>query len=438
MTERSSSVRYRLQTRRPGLRNDATPMNLPPRLIIADPGLRGPLGHHLGYSLAVAEAALAYGIAPLVLTSEEFRGAVPGGIHLRPSFAAAYQSAGGGGALRRAVFGLAARSPVPVAARVAPLLQRMRRNLRRTAPDGFAEQLMAALAAAGDSSRDLVLLHSVSAANLAGLAAALPAARLGALVIVLRRTPAEMDRDDPGPLPIPPILTGLAAHFGKQLRLLADTPPLARLWSKALNLPVATAPLPVVAPPVRDAPPGRPPHLLFAGGARVEKGYGLLPELVQGLAGEARFTIHSGPVDTAADPVVQHAHRRLRALSGPGLTLLERPLPPAEYLSLLHAADLVLLPYDARAYGPRSSGILAEARAAGVPAVVPADCWMADAVGPDPALTFRGGATGFLAAVRGALARLPALQHESAAAAPAWRQLHSPAALLLQLLGETV
>jgi glycosyltransferase involved in cell wall biosynthesis len=162
-----------------------------------------------------------------------------------------------------------------------------------------------------------------------------------------------------------------------------------------------------------------------------------LPNLVQALAGEARFTIHSGPVDTASDPLVQRAHRRLRALAGTGLTLLERPLAPAEYLNQLHAADLVLLPYDARAYGPRSSGILAEARAAGVPAVVPAGCWMADAVGPDPGLTFCG-ASGLVAAVRDALARLPALQEEWAAAAPAWRQLHSPAALLSQLLAETV
>jgi glycosyltransferase involved in cell wall biosynthesis len=412
-------------------------VNRPQRLIIADPGLRGPLGHHLGYSLAVAEAARAQGILPLVLTAGDFSGVFPGGIDFRPCFTAAYQSAGGGGALRRALFGLAVRGPMPVAARVAPLLQRVRRGLRRSAPDGFAEQLAAALAEDGDASRDLLLLHSVSAANLAGLAGAFPAARLGGAAIVLRRTPAEMDRDDAGPLPIAAILKGLVAHFGERLRLLADTAPLALLWSVALDRAVVTAPLPVVAPPVRTGPPGQPPHLLFLGGARVEKGYGLLPNLVQALAGEARFTIHSGPVDTAADPLVQRAHRQLRALAGPGLMLLERPLPLPGYLTLLRSADLVLLPYDAGTYGPRSSGILAEARAAGVPAVVPAGCWMADAVGPDPGLTFCGGAAGFAAAVRSALARLPALQEECAAATPAWRQVHSPAALLSRLLDET-
>ena len=100
----------------------------------------------------------------------------------------------------------------------------------------------------------------------------------------------------------------------------------------------------------------------------MEKGYGLLPELVRLLADAARFTIHSGPIGAADDPLVQRAHRKLRALEGTGLTLLERPLPPEGYLALLCAADLLLLLYDAQAYGPRSSGILAEARAMGVPA----------------------------------------------------------------------
>lgn len=411
-------------------------MNLPPRLIIADPGLRSALGHHFNYSLAVAEAARERGISPLVLVSGDFQGTLPSDIHFLPSFTAAYQSAGGGGALRRTLFGLAARLPTPLAAHVTPSLQELRRVLRRPAPDGFAEQLKMALVASGDASRDLLLLHSVSAANLAGLAAALPATRLGAMAIVLRRTPEEMDRDDSGPLPIALILAGLTAHFGARLGLLADTGPLTRLWSATLNRRMAKAPLPVVAPPVRDSPPGQPPHLLFVGGARVEKGYGLLPDLALALAGQVRFTIHSGPVGAATDPLVQRAHRRLRALAGPELTLLERPLPPEEYRALLRAGDLLLLPYDARAYGPRSSGILAEARAAGLPAVVPAGCWMADKVGPDSALTFHD-PPGFACAVRAALARLPALQRACAAAAPAWRQAHSPAALLSKLLGET-
>ena len=408
---------------------------LPRRLIVADPGLRDPLGHHLNYSLAITEAARAHGIPPLLLVSREFRGRLPNGIDARPSFTAMYHSAGGGGAPRQALFAAAGRLPAPLAARVAPFGQGLRRAFKRAAADGFAAELAAALDTVGDVSRDLLLLHSVSAANLAGLATALPATKLGTIAIILRRTPADMDRDDAGPMAIAAILGGLAAHLGAALRLLADTAPLARMWFAALDLPVATAPLPVVAPPLRDSPPGQPPHLVFIGGARVEKGYGLLPDLVQRLLGKARFTIHSGPVGGAADPLLQRAQRRLRRLSGPGLELLERALPPAEYLGLLDSADLLLLPYDARAYGPRSSGILAEARAAGLPAVVPAGCWMADQLAPGTGLTFDSPA-GFAMVVQDALGRLPALRQSWAAAAPAWRQAHSPAALLAQLLDE--
>ncbi len=408
-------------------------MSLPPRLIIADPGLRSALGHHLGYTLAVAEAARERGIAPLVLASKQFSGAMPTGIPCLPTFGAVYQSAGGGGAARRAVFGLAARLPGGLAASVAPPLRLLRRVLVRPAPDTLAAELATALVANGDTRQDLLLLHSASAANLAGMVAGLPPECLGALAIVLRRTPVEMDRDDAGAQPVAAILAGIADRFGPKLRLLADTAPLAALWTATSGRPVRVAPLPVVAPPVRTGGPGRPPHLVFAGGARAEKGYALLPALVASLVGQARFTIHSGPVGTAADPVVQRAQRQMRGIAGAQLHLLETPLPPEDYLNLLQAADLLLLPYDSAAYGPRSSGILAEARAMGVPAVVPAGCWMADEVGPDHSLVFHRPAE-FARVVRDALPRLPALLTQYATAAPAWRIRHSPAGLLAELL----
>ena len=334
------------------------------------------------------------------------------------------------------MFGSVARLPSRAAFWVASPLDAVRRALRRPARDGFSEQLAAALAASGDTSRDLLLLHSISAASLSGVAAALPPARLGALAVVLRHTPAEMDCVEAGAQPVTTILTDLATHFGARLRLLADTAPLARLWSGALGREVREIPPPVVVPPPREQPAGQPPHVVFAGGARPEKGYGLLPELVRELAGEARFTIHSGPIGATDDPLMQHAHRKLLALAGPGVTLLELPLPPEDYLALLRSADLLLLPYDAQAYGPRSSGILAEARALGVPAVVPAGCWLGDEVGPDHTLAFRD-ENGIAPVVRHALARLPALLAEYAAAAPAWRQAHAPAALLARLLDDT-
>lgn len=407
-------------------------MRLPKRLIIADPGLHSALGHNLGYSIAVASAARERGIVPVLLAAQDFLGDSLDDIMLHPAFSAPVRSTGGE-VLRRTLYGAAGRLPSAMAMRVAPPLRALRRLLRPPAPDGFGAELALALKAAGDTAHDLLLLHSISAAQLSGLAGAFPATCLGRIAIVLRHTPEEMDRIDAGPRPVTTILAEMREYFRARLRLLADTAPLAHVWSATLGCDIDVAPLPIVAPPPRRAPPGRPPHLVSAGGARLEKGFGLLPDLVRALAGQARFTIQSGPIGPGDDPPMQQAQRQLRLLAGPRLTLVERPLPPEEYQALIGTADLLLLPYDARAYGPRSSGILAEARAMGVPTVVPAGCWMGEAASPDPALTFAD-VGGILPAIRHALARLDALQAACVAAAPAWRNAHSPAALLATLV----
>ena len=50
---------------------------------------------------------------------------------------------------------------------------------------------------------------------------------------------------------------------------------------------------------------------------------------------------------------------------GPSVQLLLEPLSQEDYQSLLISSDIVLLPYDAKAYRVRGSGIVAEAAAAG-------------------------------------------------------------------------
>lgn len=396
----------------------------PRRLVIADPGLRSAVGHHLGYSIALARAARQRGIEPVVLASKSFDSAIVDDIRCCPIFNAVYQSAGGGGRLRALLFGLAARLPTPFAGCVGPPLRVLRRALRKQNVDSFGSEL----AAIDLDDRDLVVLHSVSAANLAGL---LTASMRGHLAIVLRRTVIEMDRDDAGPEPVTTLLRTLVAQRGNSVQLYADTEPLAKIWRTALRLPVGVAPLPTVAPSPRKVTPATPANLVFAGGARPEKGYRLLPALVRCLAGRAKFTIHSGMIGPSDDPVMQRTHAQLRRLEGANLRILEHQLSPDEYLALLSVADLVLLPYDPAAYGPRSSGILSEALAMGVPAIVPKGCWMADQVPPQ--LTFSKPSS-FVPTVGAALESLPELSRGLLDAAPDWRKRHCPEALLSRLL----
>lgn len=402
------------------------------RFVIADPGLNGPLGHHLSYSVAVAQAAQAAGLLPLVLAGRGFTGALEAGrIPAQPVLGASYQSAGGGGLARRLAFGLAAWLPVPLAGLVAPPLRALRRRLRQAgAADPLGLELATALAALGVGEGDLLLLHSVSGANLHSVATA-PGFPPVQLLVVLRRMPAEMEADDPAPERLPQLLRRLHARFGPALHLFADTEALAAQFAALSGLPVRPVPLPVVVPPPAPRQQEALPHVVFAGGARAEKGFAQLPEAIAAVAGRARFTVQSGRVGAEADPLVQRAHRALRARRD--VTLVERALDPADYAALLAGADLLLLPYDGPTYGVRSSGILAEALALGLPAVVPAGCWMAEAAGPERAVAIPAGAPAG-AALALALDRLPELTRAARQAAPAWRERHNPDALLRALM----
>jgi len=400
------------------------------RLIIADPGLSGLAGHHLSYSAAVAGAASARGMAAVVLAARGFSGTIADA-QCRAVLGTPYQTAGGGGLFRQLAFGLAARLPAPLAGMVAPPLRWLRRALRPSGPDKLGFELARELAALDASGADALLLHSVSGANLHGIAMEeLPPVTL---LVVLRRMPAEMAADDPAPEPVPALLRRLSGQYGPRLRLFADTEALATEFSALSGLAVRPVPLPLRVPPILTRETAQPPHVVFVGGARAEKGFCALPALLGMASGLARFTIHSGPVGPEADPLVQRAQRALRAM--PGIELVETALEPGAYNALLVSADLLLLPYDAAVYSARSSGILAEALALGIPAVVPAGCWMAEAAGPGRAVVIAPGvAPG--AALLEALRALPHLTLSCRDAAPAWRAKHNADRLLQILLDQ--
>lgn len=412
-------------------------MTLPARLIIADPGLSHAGGHHLSYSRAVAEAAIACQIPAVILANRDFSAAGSmGAVRCLPILRARYQTTGQPSALRGILYGFASYLPRGSASIVAQGCRVVRRVVRRrfAEPDTLGTELAAVLASLGGARQDLVLMHSASAANLHGLPGALGQDAIRSLAIVLHRRPEEMDVADAAPQPVKTVLTSLIAHFGDRLHLFADTDQLAGIYQTLLSSPVATVPLPVMVLPARQAPVGAAlPHLVFAGGARVEKGYDLLPSLVRRLRGKMRLTVHSGRIDAMADPNIQRTHHELVRMSGPDLVLLERPLDPAEYMDLIASADLILLPYRADSYGPRSSGILAEARAMGIPAIVPRDTWMAEAAGPCPGVLFDG-AGDFVSVVERNLRRLPELTAALREAAPSWRRAHCPEAVLRTLL----
>ena len=136
----------------------------------------------------------------------------------------------------------------------------------------------------------------------------------------------------------------------------------------------------------RDGRGGEPLKIVFAGDARLEKGYQHLPAIVDALrpeltGGRARFVLQSNfpfrlpcrrwnrPLVAARDHLAQYPRQHV--------DLLYEALKPTQYQSLIAQADIAILPYDPVHYHARCSGVLLEMLAAGVPVVVPAGGWMA-------------------------------------------------------------
>jgi glycosyltransferase involved in cell wall biosynthesis len=404
------------------------------RLIIADPEMSGPSGHSFNYSHSLAGAALRRGLSPVILTPpiDDAHAGVADGITIRPVFRLQRR---GASRLRRGLLTAASFLPPYIATAAASVMQRLRRQLREAKQeadaDPFGRDLAKALNAIGPGA--ILLVHTITAARLATLEAALPAAAIDRLLIILRHSPVEMDQLDPASLPVAMVLTRLAHHFGDRFQLFADTPGLAALFAPLVPSPVGVVPIPVLVPPVRTSPPSAPPRVLYAGVARAEKGFARLPELVSALRGRAHFVIQSGPLPASTDPLVRQAHRILRAKDRCDLELIEKSLSHDDYLALLASADLIVLPYDAGAYGERSSGILAEALALGIPTVLPGGGWMAFVAGSSRCVTFPTPEM-LCHAVEEALTELPALTANARAGAEAWRNMHNPDALLDALL----
>ena len=116
------------------------------------------------------------------------------------------------------------------------------------------------------------------------------------------------------------------------------------------------------------------PILSYLGHARAERGFQLLPELVD-------LTVRSGAahryfVQSYHDnqPLMRDVEARLSQSAH--VTVHPGALDRADYWAVLKNSDFVLLPYRADRYQARGSGIYFEAAWAGVPVIVPAKTWM--------------------------------------------------------------
>jgi len=176
-----------------------------------------------------------------------------------------------------------------------------------------------------------------------------------------------------------------------RMHFYTDTHRLSTDFSQLTGLRFDVLPIPFRARLIPATPPAERQGccVLYLGEPREEKGFHLLPGLIQTLlpshirTGRIRFEIQAGIHSDHRSRKMRNALSQLKALAretaqvrmfGQG----ECFLAPEEYYQRLAEADIVLLPYDARAYRARSSGVLAEAIAAGKPTVVCFGTWLAE------------------------------------------------------------
>jgi hypothetical protein len=211
-----------------------------------------------------------------------------------------------------------------------------------------------------------------------------------------------------------PIFTGCEPDYLSQDE---RTEPLKRIYNQAVTLaadhrlhfyttsdhltaqqnrlgvaPFQTLPYPVnpILQTGRDQPAERngPLRIAYLGDARREKGYQLLPRLIQRLwrdyvaTDRVRFVVQSNfhfPLPARGDDLdVVESVAALRRLPQDKIALVDEPVESEEFCRRTLATDIGLLLYDRRAYFSRCSGVLVELLSAGVPVLVSAGCWMAD------------------------------------------------------------
>jgi glycosyltransferase involved in cell wall biosynthesis len=233
-------------------------------------------------------------------------------------------------------------------------------------------------------------------------------------------------------------LADLYAGAGSQnIRLFTDSDNLTEEHGQALRRRFQTAPIPVdpalFAPVKKDRGCGCA-TILYLGDARTEKGYLRLPAIARELqndlaGGRVRMVVQSNFNVPGGEPGIASARDFL--MTTPNVMLQLDPLTPDRYNDYIFSADLILLPYQVDRYISRTSGILAEAICAGVPAIVPQGTWLSEQVrrhgaGMSYNVLDRDGAS---RAVAAALESLETLSSRAEERRAAYAQFHNPVRL---------
>lgn len=400
------------------------------QLLIVDQNASGQVGHYLAYTECVAQAAIRDGLRVQILCHQNLSSAV---------FAPALAEAGV--ALQRC-FGRRSGEcdghGMPPAG-AGHLLDEIARVVLQT----------------GAGTGDHVLIHTLGLVELRAVLEYLLQQSTATLQVmpmlhlVLRFDPRELEMDSSSVWArlrwqLQQRRTALASC----LHCCADTGALAQRYAQQIGLPVTRLPIPFESGPLLAALQGqaskpRPGShsvtAMYLGDARPEKGFDLLPALVNALweshlqCGKLRLVIQANPNVAGGQGNTMAAIAALSGWPPSCVELIHAPMSRTDYLARLASADMVLLPYDAMAYHSRSSGVLIEALAAGKPVVTTRGSWLAS-VPDERQMALFDGDHSLAEALADLLARLPDAKQVAQANAARWQAFAAPAHFLQQLL----
>jgi glycosyltransferase involved in cell wall biosynthesis len=173
----------------------------------------------------------------------------------------------------------------------------------------------------------------------------------------------------------------------QRLTLATDSTKLADEYRRLTTIPVQVWPIPHTADVIASdlAAQGmqrRATVLTWLSDPRDERGFPLFVAAIEWLISTdqlegLQFIVQRSGDRTESGDSMQ-ALRRLDRLGLRVVTFSNGPLPRAEYVRVLQASDVIVLPYDAEVYAARTSGPFTEALASGKAVIVSSGTWMSD------------------------------------------------------------
>jgi glycosyltransferase involved in cell wall biosynthesis len=216
--------------------------------------------------------------------------------------------------------------------------------------------------------------------------------------------------------------------LSSRIFLFTDSELLLDQYRSCFDVPIAVVPVPHCANKAVLPSDSSCFSIVFAGEARTDKGFDLLPEAIRLVMTSTehpniRFKIQAYRADVAPQGAHDTGFSEWEAVQ-----VLTDPLGEAEYSALISEADLILLPYLQGPYRAQTSGVYCEAAALGIPVIVPSGTWMADQVAKfgGGVLFEAGNAASLGKACLEALANHRELRDEARRAAEAWGEFHNP------------